>query len=76
MLNRCANQACTASFRRFGIGKLFRVDRRNTSPPLPSVDFYWLCPVCAASMTLVIGADAAPTVIRNVAVEKAAAASV
>jgi hypothetical protein len=58
MLSKCANPACAASFRRFGIGNSAGCAQYALS-----------------SMRLVIGPDAVPTVIRNAAVEKAAAAA-
>lgn len=74
MLKKCANPECSALFRKFGTGKLFRVERRHTSPLRSYIEFYWLCAECADSMRLVIGPDTVPTVVRG-AVEKAAAAA-
>jgi hypothetical protein len=64
MVSKCANPDCTASFRYFHIGKLFRLD----SPPahthktasgedemlkrVPRLEFFWLCDECAGKMTL------------------------
>ena len=66
MVSKCANPDCSAVFRYFHQGKLFRIetatgfDRRRTmgndeSPPKPlrRVVFYWLCPDCVEKLTLV-----------------------
>lgn len=67
MVSKCANPDCSAPFRYFHVGKLFRLetmpgfDRRRSlgddddlmSRPLRRVAFYWLCEDCAAKMTLV-----------------------
>ncbi len=66
MVSKCANPACSATFRYFHAGKLFRLettdglDRRHsldddegvTSKPRRRIIFYWLCENCAAKMTL------------------------
>ena len=65
MLSKCANPDCSASFRYFHTGKLFRaevsvgLDRRRTlgqderrDKPLRRLEFFWLCEGCAQSMTL------------------------
>jgi len=71
MVSKCANLDCSATFRYFHQGKLFRVDsssrldRRRSmgdgdSPnrPLRRLEFYWLCENCAQKMTLVFEKDA------------------
>ena len=66
MVSKCANPSCSATFRYFHVGKLFRVetsrgqDRRRTmgqdelqNKPMRRLEFYWLCESCADKMTLV-----------------------
>ncbi len=58
MLSKCANPSCSATFRYFHQGKLFRIEANgaaeNAKSPKPSgrVEFYWLCDGCAREMTL------------------------
>jgi hypothetical protein len=65
MLSKCANPDCSASFRYFHTGKLFRadiavgLDRRRTlgqddrrDKPLRRLEFFWLCEDCAGRMTV------------------------
>ena len=60
MLSKCANPDCSASFRYFHTGKLFRaevyvgLDRRRTlgQDERRRLEFFWLCEGCAQSMTL------------------------
>ena len=62
MLGKCANPPCSASFRRLGDGRLFRLE---PEPRLrlshPKTEYFWLCPTCSAVMTLRI--DASGTVV-------------
>jgi hypothetical protein len=66
MVSKCANPDCSASFRYFHEGKLFRVETstglerrramgQDSSPgkPIRRLEFFWLCEDCAAKMTLV-----------------------
>jgi hypothetical protein len=67
MLSKCANPDCSARFRYFHQGKLFRIetsaafDRRRVTlgfdddkkKPLRRVEFYWLCEDCAKKMTVI-----------------------
>ena len=66
MVSKCANPECSASFRYFHTGKLFRIetsggqDRRRAMgrddeliKPLRRLEFFWLCERCASRMTLV-----------------------
>jgi len=65
MLSKCANPGCSASFRYFHQGQLFRWDTSgngNGHPPEAEVfaksssrrlEFFWLCAECAPLMTLV-----------------------
>lgn len=65
MVSKCANPDCSASFRYFHNGRLFRLetsvgqDRRRAmgrdgelNKPLRRLEFYWLCDECARRMTL------------------------
>ncbi len=71
MLSKCANPACSASFRYLHQGRIFSLvldpeptatdvvwDHRVERP----VERYWLCEVCAQSMTL--GRDGKSVVVR------------
>lgn len=75
MVSKCANPECSASFRYFHKGKLFKVetaggpDRRRAMGKddeheklLRRLEFYWLCEDCAESMTLVFDKDSGITV--------------
>ncbi len=65
MLTKCANPECNARFRYLHEGKLFVVDRfdssqRGLSPELAAnesyrLDYYWLCSSCSRSMEVVSG---------------------
>ncbi len=64
MISKCANPACPTRFLYLHEGRLFRVEREaeETEPVLGfdpttpkharSVEFFWLCGNCAATMTL------------------------
>ena len=65
MVSKCANPECSAPFRYFHTGKLFRadiavgLDRRRTlgqddrrDKPLRRLEFFWLCEDCAGRMTV------------------------
>jgi hypothetical protein len=65
MLSKCANPLCSASFRYFHQGKLFRIETSvttgpsngsmgnvNEGKPAARVEFFWLCDSCASQMTL------------------------
>jgi hypothetical protein len=57
MLSKCANPPCSASFRYFRQGKLFRVET-EASGMVPTAkapgrsEFFWLCDDCASHLTL------------------------
>lgn len=66
MVSKCANPECEVLFRYFHQGQLFRLETESgyerrrgmgiddgLKKPLRRVEFYWLCPACAAKMTLV-----------------------
>jgi hypothetical protein len=63
MLYKCANEACSAPFRRLREGKLFQVETEyfaqnqgGVSPrrtrPWRRVEHYWLCDSCSGFITL------------------------
>lgn len=63
MLYKCANEACSAPFRRLREGKLFQVEteylaqNQGTSAhrrtrPWRRVEHYWLCDACSTFITL------------------------
>lgn len=62
MLSKCANPSCTASFRYFHQGRLFRMEVETSDPDeavlthtgksVRRAEFFWLCDGCAARMTL------------------------
>lgn len=70
MVSKCANPECSAQFRYFHTGKLFRLEtatglerRRSMGPDgdharaLRHLEFYWLCEECAPKMTIVFERD-------------------
>ena len=86
MVSKCANPDCSAAFRYFHQGKLFRfdtlsrLDRRRSmgnddSPnrPLRHLEFYWLCENCAPQMTLIFEKDSGIVARPNPLVRSAAA---
>jgi len=86
MVSKCANPDCSAAFRYFHTGKLFRAetasgfDRRamgqdaQQSKPLRRLEFFWLCEDCSGKMTLSFGRDSGVTVRPNEGAGSAAAA--
>jgi hypothetical protein len=63
MLYKCANEACSAPFRRLREGKLFQVETEYFSQSKPAethrrtrpwrrVEHYWLCDTCSGFITL------------------------
>jgi hypothetical protein len=62
MLSKCANPSCTASFRYFHQGKLFRMEVETSQPDeavltragksVRRAEFFWLCDRCRTRMTL------------------------
>lgn len=57
MVSRCANPSCDAHFKYLREGRLFQFRAGNLAPRLAAstggVEFWWLCPRCCISMTLV-----------------------
>ena len=63
MLNKCANPACAAPFRKLSQGKLFLVETEPLAGPALKrarwkgqsshhIEHYWLCDQCAFTLTL------------------------
>jgi hypothetical protein len=64
MLSKCANPGCSASYRYFHNGQLFRIeipakqsshspdDENGMRKPLRRLEFFWLCDDCAPKWTL------------------------
>ena len=78
MVSKCANPDCSASFRYFHKGKLFRVEtlsgleRRRSlgrdaehGKPMRRLEFFWLCDECATRMTLVFNRQSGVAVRAN-----------
>ena len=78
MVSKCANPECSAPFRYFHTGKLFRaetsvgLDRRRTlgqdareDKPLRRLEFFWLCEDCAEEMTLIFDKESRVSVRRK-----------
>ena len=71
MLSKCANPGCPVSFRYLHQGKLFRLDTgpeypvgQTTQKAVRTLEFFWLCDQCAATLTLTykkgVGVTAVP----------------
>jgi len=61
VVSQCVNPACRAPFIYFRDGRLFAVPRRHSSS---TIQYFWLCGICAASMDLVFDAgDEEPTLV-------------
>ena|SRR5579863_4723921 len=63
MLHKCANPRCHNAFRNITLGRLFQVESerkahtlqrtdQSLKKPPRTVEHFWLCDECAASMTL------------------------
>jgi hypothetical protein len=63
MLAKCANPNCSVPFRYLREGKLFQVERDEANQPILKgprprprpdrrVEYFWLCGICAARVTL------------------------
>ena len=69
MVSKCANPACSASFRYLRSGKLFEFevsDQSNARAATPMaaarkssrhLEYFWLCAQCASEMTLAVAKD-------------------
>jgi hypothetical protein len=57
MVSRCANPSCDACFKYLHEGRLFQFPAANPATRIRTnsvvIEFWWLCPRCCSSMTLV-----------------------
>jgi len=77
MLAKCANPACSATFRYFPEGRLFvfepKPDTPMRGPPADpeytsrssSPQYFWLCSSCCSAMTVQPDGDHGVTVVRK-----------
>jgi len=77
MLAKCANPACSATFRYLHEGRLFvfepKCDAPMRGPPAESEDWcrsqspqcFWLCSLCCSAMTVQPDGDHGATVVRK-----------
>lgn len=77
MLAKCANPACSATFRYFHEGKLFLFDPKPDAPmrgPPADPDYvgrsytpqcFWLCSSCCSAMTVQPDGDHGITLVRK-----------
>jgi hypothetical protein len=71
MLSKCSNPGCTAHFRYFHSGRLYRFDTRDKfesirsaiPKPAQGVEFFWLCATCATQFTVVSDAAESTRVV-------------
>jgi hypothetical protein len=77
MVSKCANPGCSAPFLYLHRGKLFRFEVESAGlagtagfgadpeikHPPRRIEFFWLCPDCAASMTLTRKENAGVTTV-------------
>jgi hypothetical protein len=59
MVSKCANPACSASFRYLHAGRLFELETDVRHPdaldsPLQTIEYFWLCEDCARTLEVVI----------------------
>ena len=59
MVAKCSSPACSASFRYFKEGRLFRLesDPAFSSARVAATEYFWLCHDCSSSMTLHLSED-------------------
>jgi hypothetical protein len=69
MLSKCANPACSNTFRYFREGRLFLIDSETESSKSRSLECYWLCPACCRNMTIQIAHGHAVAVCRKKAIQ-------
>ena len=58
MMSKCANPACSSTFRYLRDGKLFQVPfgsmpSSNSTAPA-SDEFFWLCGACSKELTIIV----------------------
>lgn len=79
MVSKCANPECSAKFRYFHSGQLFRVEtpasagaENEMNRHVSRLEFFWLCDDCAGKLTLVlekgVGISVQPKLARAAAI--------
>lgn len=64
MVSKCFNPACSARFRCLGEGALFRLEPDGTlQSSALEPEYFWLCTLCEATMTLKLGDDGVVEVV-------------
>ena len=58
MLDKCANPACSAIFRRLSEGRVFVIEIEDDYQSRPRIlrrqrQYFWLCTSCCRSMTVI-----------------------
>jgi hypothetical protein len=58
MLDKCANPACSATFRRLRDGRVFVIEvevdhQSSASHPARQRQYFWLCNFCCRTMTVI-----------------------
>ncbi len=61
MVTECANPGCRRPFHKFTGGRIYQVDHRGPAGHL--IEFFWLCPDCAATVSVVETGDGAARLI-------------
>jgi hypothetical protein len=54
MLSKCANPACSNTFRYFREGKLYVTEPKARSGHSRVLEYFWLCSTCCRDMTIQI----------------------
>ncbi len=55
MVSKCANPGCSATFHYLRDGKVFQLQVESAGPTEPHrVEYFWLCGLCASTMTLLV----------------------
>jgi len=59
MVAKCSNPSCSASFRYFKEGRLFRLENDPTlsSASVSTTEYFWLCRSCSSTVTLRLNDD-------------------
>ncbi len=52
MVSFCVNPSCRAEFRFLNGGELYALEKESEN-----TQFFWICPACARSLSLELGAD-------------------
>jgi hypothetical protein len=79
MVSKCANPACSETFRYLHQGKLFRFEwslatesPAGTREGLRHMEFFWLCANCSDTMTMVYKRGSGVMAVNKVSVMPAA----